>query len=205
MNDVERFLCKTVKLDGGCVQWLASKDKQGYGYFSLGKLMHAHRASYMLFKGPIPEGMLVMHECDNPSCVNPNHISLGTHAQNQAQKFQRKLLLGECRKVTKLTDDQVLAIYADSRPQSTIAKDFDVFQGTVAAIKLGQRWSNLTGHKKEKPGHFKGTSSYQAKLTAEQVRAIRSSTKTTKELCEEYGVSQASMYKVINRKSYRDI
>lgn len=68
-----------------CVLWPYYTDRKGYGQFRMGKRMHwAHRVSYALFVGPIPEGMTVNHKCRNPSCVNPYHLELLSVAENTA-------------------------------------------------------------------------------------------------------------------------
>jgi hypothetical protein len=67
----------------GCWGWAGSKTRQGYGVlFSKGKMIYAHRLSWIIRFGPIPKGMLICHHCDNPECSNPEHLFLGTQSDN---------------------------------------------------------------------------------------------------------------------------
>jgi hypothetical protein len=74
----------------GCWLWSACGTKAGYGLFGYeGKLQLAHRVSYKLHKGFIPEGMVVRHTCDTPSCVNPDHLELGTQGENIRESVRK--------------------------------------------------------------------------------------------------------------------
>ena len=77
-----RFMCK-VKKTRSCWEWTACKDINGYGKYRIdNKLKYAHRVSYNLYKGKIKKGHCIMHKCDNPSCVNPDHLLVGTQKDN---------------------------------------------------------------------------------------------------------------------------
>ncbi len=87
---MERFWSK-VRITPGCWEWTAAVNHGGYGLFQYTSrsCRRAHRVSYELAYGPIPKGMVVMHKCDNPPCVNPDHLELGTMADNNRDKGQK--------------------------------------------------------------------------------------------------------------------
>ena len=109
----ERFMAKIIKTNT-CWLWIGSRCKGGYGHFQVRKKPYiAHRLSYTLFKGPIPEGHEVCHKCDNPSCVNPEHLFTGTHSDNiqdSDRKGRREMTKGENNCNAKLTVHEVLEI-----------------------------------------------------------------------------------------------
>ena len=90
MNAIERFENKVNKTEN-CWLWQSSMTKQGYGLFWFdGKCVLAHRLSFEFYNGPIGDGMCIMHSCDNPSCVNPAHLSLGTLKDNTQDMLNKK-------------------------------------------------------------------------------------------------------------------
>ena len=109
-QDRERFLAK-INYGGnprlaGCWLWTACKNGRGYGTFGLnGRMQKAHRVSYELFNGEIPEGLIVRHTCNNPICVNPAHLIVGTYQDNSNDtKRAGRQSKGEAHGQSKLTD-----------------------------------------------------------------------------------------------------
>ena len=94
-NEFDRFLEKVAVNENDCWIWTAAKYRGGYGHFrrfldGKWKMFKAHRYSYEFYKGVIPEGLLICHTCDNPSCVNPNHLFTGTTKENTIDRINKK-------------------------------------------------------------------------------------------------------------------
>lgn len=142
-----RFASK-FRVTPSCWEWSGVRDRRGYGKFWDG-LTHAkaHRASYRLYVGPIENGMHVLHRCDNPACVNPNHLFLGTHADNMEDKTRKGRSIGahagENHHFARLTPDAVLAIRAEMRPYRLIAADYGISMSYVGDIRRGIAWKHI--------------------------------------------------------------
>lgn len=149
----ERFWSK-VQVTGNCWLWLGSKSPAGYGQFFKGEhdrkepLQLAHRVAYQQFYGTIPDGMHLLHSCDNPACVKPTHLTPGTakeNAQDREQKGRGNAPRGEQQGHAKLTASQVMEIrdLLKTRTQADIAAQFGVCRQTIGKIKRGQSWKHL--------------------------------------------------------------
>ena len=145
----DRFEERFIKSDG-CWEWIAYKDGGGYGIIKIdGKKQKAHRVAYRLYVGEIPDGMCVCHRCDNPGCVNPGHLFLGTMADNMRDcenKGRRVHPSGEKNGRAKLTEAQVVEIrvrYSEGDTQSELAKEFGVTQTAISHIVYGRNWPKL--------------------------------------------------------------
>lgn len=130
----------------GCWLWEGFINDHGYGELSVnGHAMRAHIFSYWVFKGRVPKGKCVLHDCDVRCCVNPNHLHLGTRPQNSKEALARnRFRRGENHGMPTLTEVQVRAIRADQRVQRTIAADYGVNQMTVSNIKRRTTWGHVT-------------------------------------------------------------
>jgi hypothetical protein len=145
---LERFEEKYIpEPNSGCWLWTASTFKGGYGQFWTGqKYTGAHRASYEMFRGEIAPKMQILHSCDNPLCVNPEHLSVGTNLDNQhdsIKKGKKATFKGETNPTHKLTMEQILIIREDNRPHGLIAKDFCISRSLVSSIKLRKKWKHI--------------------------------------------------------------
>ncbi len=137
----------------GCWIWMASKNHQGYGYFGVrGRIIRAHRVSYLMHVGSIPSGLCVLHNCptgDNPSCVNPKHLFLGTHQQNLIDMVSkgRRLYHGEHNKNAHLSVKEVCVIRelyeTDNYTQTELATKYGVTQTTISRLVNFKNWKKL--------------------------------------------------------------
>jgi predicted XRE-type DNA-binding protein len=150
-----RFAEKYRVDDAGCWIWVGKSDrtKMNYGKIHEGpgsrRWLKAHRVSYELHCGEIPEGMQVMHKCDRPLCVNPAHLSLGTHADNMKDMAAKRRgksggAKGEELPQSKLTEDAVRDIKRKALRQREYAEKYGIHQVTVSDIWTGKSWSHVS-------------------------------------------------------------
>lgn len=157
-----------------CWPWVGAKGPQGYGFFGMtGRLITAHRASYLLNNGSVPKEMCVLHRCDNPNCVNPEHLFAGTHrdniddkmlkgrqskgeknrphnpatgARNGARKYPERLKRGSAHPCAKLDEGDVCDIRAKAGAGDSLvglARLYGVSPGLITGIVKRTRWKHL--------------------------------------------------------------
>lgn len=145
----DAFIARSVACDSGCIEWTGSKDRKGYGQLRIGgKLVKAHRYAVERVKGSIPAGMIVLHKCDNPKCVNVYHLQVGTQTDNVRDMDAKGRRVNNQAKGmasgnAKITDDDVRSIRQDARRQVDIAASYGIAQTVVSKIKLHQAWSHV--------------------------------------------------------------
>ena len=138
-----------VKLgSGGCLLWSGGKNRQGYGkIWWRGKDGRAHRAAWEKANGPIPKGLFVLHRCDNPSCINPAHLFLGTHAQNMADKVTKgRQRPGALHGMAVISEQTAIRIKMLRGVLSSykLSRHLPISRRTILDIQLGKRWKHLT-------------------------------------------------------------
>lgn len=147
------FLQHVVKLVGkrACWQWKGSRDNLGYGMFGFnGRTWRAHRLAWVLFNSSISPGLCILHKCDNPSCVNPKHLWMGTVGDNnrdRALKGRSKPRFGSLHGRAKLTEEQVLEIRsAYGKPGATsvdLAHAYGVSGTQILTIVHHKAWRHV--------------------------------------------------------------
>lgn len=169
--DEARFWSKVNKAEDGCWLWQGTLLRQGYGCFKIsGQMFKAHRLAYQYTSGPIPEGLLICHKCDNPRCVHPDHLFLGTHKDNMADMSAKgrgylnqpesrlkrvapdkhpshlypERFRGELNPRARLTREQVETIRhryeRNEASQSKFAEEYGVAQTTISAVIRKANW-----------------------------------------------------------------
>lgn len=156
---MEKFWAKVnIKSNDDCWEWKGPRNYQGYGVFNhRNTTTRAHRKSWELTNGPIPEGMVICHKCDNPSCVNPNRLFVGTRADNNADMVSKgrqrhnpgkshfPIYKGEkhpCAKLTQADVDRIRSLHDNGKYKNvTLAEIYNCNQRTIGHIVNRTRWN----------------------------------------------------------------
>lgn len=195
----ERFWAK-VDRGEGCWIWTASTTGFGYGTFQVvrdgrWRTHKAHRLAYEYLVGPIPEGMALLHSCDNPVCVNPAHLRPGTRAENNQDMMDRRRQnlnpnLGEKHGMHVLTESEVMEMRR-LRSQGFTTKElgpmFGVTQGCASQVTRGHTWKHLPGAT---------TSRRLTPSDVEEIRMARALGATGPELSRRFGIDSSYALKL---------
>ena len=140
----ERF-CEKVKKTPTCWIWTANKNKKGYGRIWEGGRNHfAQRISWWIAFGDFNEDLRVLHKCDNPSCVRPSHLFLGTHADNGADKARKgRSARGEKNGNSKLRVEDILSIRSSKDSAAKLAQAFGMDVTQIYNIRNRKQWSHV--------------------------------------------------------------
>lgn len=144
---IARFWSKVAKVDG-CWLWPGPFGRRGYGIFRVNNAgVRAHRFSWALSNKQSPEGFFVCHHCDNPPCVNPAHLFIGTPRDNAQDMMVkgRDRSVGSRHALHKLTEDAVRAIRvrALTETQESLAREFGCSQSAVSLAFLRKKWKHV--------------------------------------------------------------
>ena len=147
--DIVRFLAK-VHIGSNCHEWLGHKsNKLAYGRVCVGKqALFAHRVSYAKFVGPIPEGKVICHKCDNPSCVRPSHLFIGTQSINMKDAFNKQRIdhKGSKHPRARLSPKHVREIrerYTQGEMPLHLAQVYGMSRGAITGIIARKNWKYL--------------------------------------------------------------
>lgn len=144
LDDPQRFWSWVeVAGDAECWLWTGGRGRREYGQITANKTTYrAHRCAWEIANGPIPDGLVVRHTCDNPPCVNPRHLLLGTFADNNRDKVERgRSLTGERHPLCKLSDLDVAIIrrkHAAGNTQVALSAEYGVRQGYISKLVTGK-------------------------------------------------------------------
>lgn len=143
--DRVRFMKYVRVSEAGCWLWTGYPQAEGYGKMRLeGRLQWAHRAAWRLFVGPVPTGLDVLHHCDNPPCVNPAHLFIGTHRDNMADARQKgRFPRGSAHWRARLTEDDVKVIRASSESHRVLAARYGVSDATIGRVRSRRNWAHV--------------------------------------------------------------
>lgn len=188
--------------NSGCWLWDASTTRGGYGQYWRGReRWRAHRLSFWIYVGDIPPGKLVCHRCDVPSCVNPDHLWIGSDRDNVLDTIRKgrrvvRVSGGEKHNWSKLTARDVVAIRADPRTTGEIARAFGVSLGNIRAIKSREIWASIP------PSPSDVDAGLVTKLSAEIADAIRADKRPARVIAEQFGVGKSMIDKIRQNRSW---
>jgi hypothetical protein len=204
--------------NSGCWLWLRFCDARGYGRIHYkGQAALAHRVAYECIRGAIPPKLHLCHKCDNPGCVNPDHMFVGTPADNVADMLRkgresrapRPYHQGRGNPNAKITEDVVRAILLSPLKQREAAAAFGVAPSWVQRVRKREVWKHVEVPADQiPPRRFFGKLG--RKLTGDQVAAMRLDTRPTRTIARDYGVSpdfvrrvqRGHAWKVVHRRAF---
>ena len=141
----ERLAELSVAEESGCIRFTGHLDGEGYGRIMVSRVKYmAHRLSYYLNNGPIPDGYVVRHKCDNPSCINPEHLEVGTQADNIADKVSRgRQARGSGAGRAILTEESVREIRSSPLKVSELSALYGVSVVSIRNILRRKTWQHV--------------------------------------------------------------
>jgi hypothetical protein len=160
-SNEERFWKRVKKVDNGCWEWTGYIMPNGYGNMKVrrdnGILVneYAHRFSYEIHKGPIPEGMYVCHKCDNRKCVNPEHLFIGTQKDNihDMDRKGRRVVRPGTQKITRKDAENIRLLHRKGVHVDILAEKYGLKPCTIRNIIAYRLWKNEENHRRQEAGY----------------------------------------------------
>lgn len=199
---MERLLARSLLMPTGCIEFQGCRTK-GYGQLNVDKSRKlAHRLAWEVWKGPVPDGLHVLHRCDNPPCLNVEHLFLGTDADNQKDKVEKgRQLRGESHLSSLLTQAAVTAIRRDYLPgivrETHLASKYGVHVVTISDVLRNVTWKESEVWWIQPPRHRKLT-----RAIASDIRVLHAAGTTQANLARTYGIDGGQISRIVTRKAW---
>lgn len=201
MTAIEYIRKNHAKAESGCWVWLLLGKVGGYGRGKYrGRRYLAHRLSWIAHFGEIPEGMEVCHRCDNPACVNPAHLFLGSHADNMSDasaKGRMRAPRGEACAASKITDAVAKEILSSEESGAAIARRLGISKNVVSRVRRRQTWRHIHVELQQ---YNDGRHTRRVKLSAEDVKQAQrwfAAGISQTEIARRLGVNSSSISRAV--------
>lgn len=193
--------------NSGCWLWEGSMMNTGYGILRTKqpRAQHlAHRVSYAAFVKNIRHDEFILHHCDNPLCVNPDHLFAGTHDDNMRDMVAKgRSCLGERNAQRRLTESEIVAIREKGGLATGVMDQWGISRQQACDIQTGVAWPHVAGTRRG--SRKRGSSHYLAKLTESEVRAVFLDSRSHQSIADEYGVSRETVTRIKNFKVWTHV
>lgn len=197
---LEEFRARLVRV-GECLEWSMARQPGGYGAVTIERRVWlTHRLSWLLHKGEDPGDLDVLHHCDNPSCCNPDHLFLGYHRDNMADKARKGRT--NRAKITAQLAASIRERVAAGASQSDLAVELGIGRHTIVDIVRGRSWKWLDGPPLERKRR------YRTKITEDIVRSIRAQAAagvTRAQLAAAHGLDVSMVRNIILRLQWKHV
>lgn len=208
-EDARSFWARVDRSEDGCWPWRGCCDPHGYGRLRWkGGSALAHRVALSLSGTVVARGQMVLHSCDNPTCCNPLHLRTGTHDDNMSDMKARNRRAYGDRLSKRLSSEIAAEILQSENSDEELAKRYGVSKSMIALVRRGGRWAHIPADgatalvATRRKWRGKGEGHSQAKLTAEQVLAIRADDRLQKDIAKAHGISQAAVSDIKCRRRW---